>query len=154
MDKEKIVRKFKEESNRWIKKAQELLDDNMDKVEEIKRLLHDAWEKIQSNKHFKHLLYEAETIISFIKDIIHGKYTKHSKWALSMAIATLLYVMSPLDIIPDFIPLVGLFDDAAVLAYAFSLLTDELKRYKDWQAGIEDGIIVEEFHHEEEEDKL
>lgn len=152
MDKEKIIRKFKKESSRWINKAQELLDDNIDKVEDIKIILHDAWEKIQSNKHFKNLLSEAETIINFVKDIINKKYTKHSKKALCMAIATLLYVISPLDIIPDFIPLIGLFDDAVVLAYTFTLLADELKRYKDWQAGIEDGIIVEEFHHEDEEE--
>lgn len=153
MDKEKILHKFKQESNRWIKKAQDLVDDNKDKVDDVKDVINDAWEKIQSNKHFKHLLQETETIINYIKDIINNKYTKHSKWSLTMAIAALLYVIAPLDIIPDFIPLIGLFDDATVLAYTFTLLADELRRYKDWQAGIEDGIIIEEFHHEEEEEK-
>lgn len=151
MNKKKIINRF-EESSQWLEKAQKLIDNSQEKLEDLKDMLQNAWEKIQSNKHFKHLLTEAETMISFIKDIVHGKYTKHSKWALTMAIATLLYVISPLDIIPDFIPLIGLFDDATVLAYAFTLLADELKRYKDWQVGIEDGIIVEEFHHEDEEE--
>ncbi len=152
MDKEKIIHQFTD-SSQWTNKAKELLENNKDKIDDVKEILRKTWEKIQANKHFKQVLKEAETLISYISDIIHNKYTKHSKWALTVALAALVYVLSPLDIIPDFIPFAGLLDDVVVLTYTFSLLRDELTRYKNWQAGIEDGIIIEEFSQEEETEK-
>lgn len=40
----------------------------------------------------------------------------------AMIIGSLIYMVSPLDIIPDVIPVVGLVDDAGVIAFAFSRL--------------------------------
>lgn len=40
----------------------------------------------------------------------------------AMIIGSLIYMVSPLDIIPDVIPLVGLLDDVGVILFAFSRL--------------------------------
>jgi len=42
-------------------------------------------------------------------------------------LAALAYFISPLDILPDFLPIVGLTDDAAVLAGAIKLVWDQIK---------------------------
>ena len=42
-------------------------------------------------------------------------------------IAALAYFISPLDILPDFLPIVGLTDDAAVLAGAIRLVWGNIK---------------------------
>ena len=42
-------------------------------------------------------------------------------------IGALLYFISPLDLIPDMLPIVGLSDDAAVLAGAIKLVWDQIK---------------------------
>lgn len=51
-------------------------------------------------------------------------------WASkALAIAALIYLISPLDAIPDLIPLLGLSDDAAVILAAVAKLADDLRKY-------------------------
>lgn len=52
----------------------------------------------------------------------------------AIAIGTLIYVISPLDAMPDFIPVAGLADDASLVMYAFKKLADDLLIYMDQSA--------------------
>lgn len=52
----------------------------------------------------------------------------------AVAIAALLYLVSPLDAIPDVIPFVGLADDVAVIVAVVSTLAIELEKYVTRQA--------------------
>ncbi|MBV5260320.1 DUF1232 domain-containing protein [Synechococcus moorigangaii CMS01] len=52
----------------------------------------------------------------------------------AMAIAALLYLVSPLDAVPDVIPFAGLADDAAVIIAVVSTLAFELEKYMTRQA--------------------
>ena len=45
--------------------------------------------------------------------------------------AAVLYVVSPLDIIPDFLIVAGLIDDAAIIAWAFNEMNKELTKYQE-----------------------
>jgi uncharacterized membrane protein YkvA (DUF1232 family) len=45
-------------------------------------------------------------------------------------IIALLYIVSPIDLIPDAIPFLGMLDDVLVAGYALKQITDELARYK------------------------
>ncbi len=49
----------------------------------------------------------------------------------AIAIGALLYVISPIDAIPDIIPILGLTDDVAVVAIAVASLASELKKYEN-----------------------
>jgi uncharacterized membrane protein YkvA (DUF1232 family) len=48
----------------------------------------------------------------------------------AIAIGALLYLVSPIDAIPDIIPILGLTDDAGVIAAAVTSLAVELSKYK------------------------
>ena len=45
----------------------------------------------------------------------------------------LLYVLNPIDIIPDFIPFIGRIDDALVLKFCLKLIEKDLSKYKKWK---------------------
>jgi uncharacterized membrane protein YkvA (DUF1232 family) len=45
-------------------------------------------------------------------------------------IIALLYIISPIDLIPDAIPLLGMLDDVLVAGYALRQISEELARYK------------------------
>ena len=62
-------------------------------------------------------------------------YWRAGKISISMAsiaiiIAALIYVINPLDLIPDFIPFVGYTDDAATLTAAMSTLASVIADFK------------------------
>jgi uncharacterized membrane protein YkvA (DUF1232 family) len=49
--------------------------------------------------------------------------------AKASAIGALVYLVSPIDAIPDPIPILGLTDDVAVILYAISQIGPELQKY-------------------------
>ena len=45
------------------------------------------------------------------------------------AVGSLVYLISPLDAVPDFIPAAGLLDDVAVILFVVQMLAESLKAY-------------------------
>jgi len=61
--------------------------------------------------------------------ITDDTYEVDTKTYLIIA-GALAYVILPIDVIPDFIPIVGWLDDAFVLSYVINTLYEEIERYK------------------------
>ena len=72
-------------------------------------------------------------LFAIIRDYKSGKYRKIPFWSIAAIVAGFLYVLNPLDLIPDFIPLVGQIDDAAVVAACLLMVRQDLHRYKKWK---------------------
>jgi uncharacterized membrane protein YkvA (DUF1232 family) len=71
-------------------------------------------------------------LFSMLTDSFNGKYPVPKKTVIIITFA-LLYLISPIDIAPDILPLIGFVDDVAVLAFAFSLIKEDLENYKAWK---------------------
>jgi uncharacterized membrane protein YkvA (DUF1232 family) len=82
---------------------------------------------------------------SLIKDYANGSYREIPWTSIAAIIGTLLYIFSPLDLIPDFIPGVGLIDDAAVLAICLQGIAKDLNDYEKWKSehSVEYTIITD-----------
>ena len=72
---------------------------------------------------------EFRLLIQMGIDTFSGNY-KMNTWNLSIIVGTILYVVSPLDAIPDVVPILGWLDDASIVGYAITKLADELDRYR------------------------
>lgn len=60
---------------------------------------------------------------------------KNASWlSRSLAIGAVLYLVTPIDSVPDFLPLIGLSDDAAVIMTAVAALAWELNKYRTGEA--------------------
>ena len=80
-------------------------------------------------------------LVRLLKAWKDGRYRGLSVQTLMAVVAALLYVVSPLDVIPDYIPLIGLFDDAAVLVWLLSSIAKDLDRFREWEQGIVDAVV-------------
>lgn len=73
-----------------------------------------------------------------------GEYRAISKPALVAAVAGLLYFLSPMDAIPDWIPGLGFVDDLAVLGWVMRKWSGELQAFQAWRdsqtADVQAGI--------------
>lgn len=61
-----------------------------------------------------------------------GKYLldKNVKWyRKAIAAAALIYFLTPVDSIPDFIPFAGFLDDIGIIAWTIRFLGKEIERY-------------------------
>jgi uncharacterized membrane protein YkvA (DUF1232 family) len=62
-----------------------------------------------------------------------GEYRSVSRPALVAAVAGLLYFLSPLDAIPDWLPGLGFIDDLAVLGWVMRQWSGELQAFRAWR---------------------
>ncbi len=64
-----------------------------------------------------------------MRDVATGRYKHYKVWNLTIIVAAIIYLVSPIDAIPDFI-VGGFIDDMSVIAWAFSKVGKELKMYR------------------------
>lgn len=62
-----------------------------------------------------------------------GEYRAISKSAVMAAVAALLYFVTPLDALPDWLPLAGFIDDLALLAWVLRSWREELAAFRAWR---------------------
>ena len=72
-------------------------------------------------------------MISLIKQYVEGKYTTVPYGTILAIMSALIYVLSPVDIIPDFIPFVGHLDDVAVIGLCLSMVKTDIESYDEWR---------------------
>ena len=90
----------------------------------------DNQEKIASNETLHKYLNDIKLYFQMLGDIFTGKYKKVPVGTIAAIVGTLLYVLSPIDFIPDFIPVVGYLDDAAMLAVCLNFTRFDVEEYK------------------------
>lgn len=79
---------------------------------------------------------DVQDIISMLDDYYHGRYKKLPVSVILGSVAIVAYLLSPFDIVPDNIPLLGFVDDAFIINIVLELCVDkELERYRNWRAG-------------------
>ena len=119
--------------------AEEALGEFADKVgeEDVKETLGKEDELKKLFKRVKVLakyLNDLYDIIDLLRDRVTGTY-KETPWKTIAALTgALLYVLSPIDLILDFIPLIGFLDDAIVIGLAIKLAQPDLAKYRAWKA--------------------
>ncbi len=79
------------------------------------------------------------TSIRFLRAYARREYRKVPWRSVAALSASLLYLANPFDLLPDFIPLLGVIDDAAVLAWALSAFSGDLTRFREWEDARDDG---------------
>jgi uncharacterized membrane protein YkvA (DUF1232 family) len=71
--------------------------------------------------------------VPLIKDYWKGSYRDVSAKSIAIFIVALIYIISPIDLISDYLIGLGQIDDVAILGFSLYLLEKELKKYKEWK---------------------
>ena len=71
--------------------------------------------------------------VDMLRDYQSGEYRKTPTLTISVIVFTLLYILTPFDLVPDFIPFAGLIDDALVMAAAIAMIGQDIRDYKLWR---------------------
>lgn len=79
------------------------------------------------------ILAEIPVLISLVKAYLQKRYAKVPIGTIIAIVGALLYFLSPIDLVPDLLPAIGLIDDAAVIALALKLVHDDVTEFKSWK---------------------
>ena len=122
MDIDKIINSYKSKIN-----------DEDAKPEKVVQSKADTLNKVKNVSVLAGLLENIRTAYDMISDTLAGRYKGVSKATIALLAGGLAYLALPVDIVPDFIPVAGWMDDAAVLTWIFTRCADEFKKYKDFK---------------------
>jgi uncharacterized membrane protein YkvA (DUF1232 family) len=78
-------------------------------------------------------------LVRLLKAWKDGRYRGLSVRTLASLAVALLYVVSPVDLIPDFLPGIGLIDDAVVLAMVLHSMAQDLAAFRVWEQNRDRG---------------
>lgn len=103
------------------RKAQETVKMAFGKALNNKKSLDDVWEKLQ-------------LLFGISKDYLNGSYPNVPIGSIIAILGGLIYFLSPIDVIPDFIPVLGFADDIFVLNLVYRQVVKDIEKYKLWKA--------------------
>ncbi len=86
-----------------------------------------------------HLWADLPLLFRLLKAWKQGSYQGLSVRTLASIVVAILYLLSPVDAIPDFIPGIGLIDDAAILALLLHGLAQDLAAFRVWERNRQGG---------------
>lgn len=106
-------------------KASILINDK----EKTKRKIDEAFNKANANKaDLQNVWTQFELLFSLIKDYFNGTYKEVPKKSVIAIVAGLLYFLSPMDMIPDFLLGFGLIDDVFIIGLVIKQVTRDLTK--------------------------
>lgn len=120
---EEGYKKFESKAKEYIKKPEKtdiLLKDAGKKADEHKGSLGGMWDNLQ-------LLFE------LVGAWRRGEYRKIPTRSIVTIIASIIYFVSPIDLVPDFLIGLGIVDDAAVIGLALKQISVDLERFRSWK---------------------
>lgn len=69
-----------------------------------------------------------------VRATIRGEYAGTTRGRLFMLVAAVLYVVSPVDLVPElFLPFLGLGDDAMVIGWIAASVINETESFLSWE---------------------
>lgn len=75
---------------------------------------------------------DVQTLLRLMRAYGEGRYREVSGKNLALAGLAIMYLVSPLDVMPDFLP-GGFFDDAAVIGFVVKRIRNELAAFEIWE---------------------
>ena len=103
------------------------------KPEKVAQAKDETLNKVKNVSVLAGLFDNIRTAYDLVSDSVTGKYKGVSKGTLMLLAGGLAYLALPIDLVPDFIPVAGWMDDAAVLGWIFTRCADEFKKYKEFK---------------------
>lgn len=108
--------------------------DMLNNPDKVKETLRDAIKKANETKgSLDKVWYDLQLMFQLVGDWVKGDYKEIPAGSIAAIIGALIYFLSPIDAIPDFIPVVGYIDDVFVLGLALKLVSSDLQKYEQWK---------------------
>ncbi len=121
-DKENVFSKYVNKASRTLKdsdRVSKLLEQTKNKLSDITK----------DNRKMREFVDIIKTFISMVKSSFSGA-NQFSWQTILLITAGLIYFITPIDLIPDFIPALGLSDDVSVIFFIYKSLKEDIDNYR------------------------
>jgi uncharacterized membrane protein YkvA (DUF1232 family) len=116
---------------KFQKQAEAMMDD----PKKLMDLVGKAKEKLNKNKEIlDEVLEDLLTLFRLVKSYYNREYVEIKFQTMLIVIIGLIYFVVPTDLVPDFIPVIGLLDDITVIGWAMGHIKDEIEDFKKFDS--------------------
>ncbi len=122
-------------NSRAYKKAKNIVAAIINSPEKLIDLTSKAQTKISGNfgEKFSDVKETTSAVIRLIKAYAKGEYREISFESIALIVTSIIYLIMPIDVIPDFIIAFGLTDDVALLAWTYKSVAQDIEKYLVWE---------------------
>lgn len=134
-DKKRFINAERIKKTRAYRKAKSLGDTYQADPGKLVELITQATQKAQSNvsSRFSDVKQGLFIFLRLLKSYSSGEYRDIPWKSLSMIIACVIYFLTPLDFVPDFLATFGLVDDAALITWTLKFLSEDIAKFEAWE---------------------
>lgn len=130
----KFTASDKEEMRNLFEKFKQKAAKLLENSERVNETLKHGFKKAMKNEHaISEVVNDLRLLFSLVKDYMSGAYRAIPYGSIVAAVAGILYFVSPVDFIPDFIPFVGYIDDVFVIGIVLKQIHSDLEKYHVWK---------------------
>jgi len=109
----------------------------LEEQSQVKALFGQVSKKLQtlsgSHKQINELLEHVQLFLRMIKKSFSGEYSSFSNKTMLSLVFGLLYFVTPMDVVPDFIPLLGFSDDLSIIYFIIKNFKSDIEAFKVWE---------------------
>ncbi len=100
----------------------------------VSKLLDEVFLKIgEATESFYKTQDSVIALARMVRSWAKGDYKNISTSSIIAVVAALIYFVNPLDLIPDFIPIIGQIDDIFIIGYLIKTVNKEIERFMAWE---------------------
>ncbi|MGA2330116.1 MAG: YkvA family protein [Bryobacteraceae bacterium] len=116
--------------DRFFKRATAIVKNPGKVLDELTKA--DAKAENKSNL-IKKFIEDLKLLIRLVRAWAKGDYKDVPITTIILSVAAIIYFVSPIDAIPDWIPVIGYVDDAAVVAFVIASIKNDLDAFREWE---------------------
>ncbi len=102
-------------------------------LENLLKRSNEILEKVSKNEKLVKYINQIELLIRMLKDYMSKDYPRLPWKTIASIGAVFIYILMPMDIIPDFIPALGLVDDVFIFTAVWKLIEEDVQEYAIWK---------------------
>lgn len=127
------MKEDKKEPNGFAK-AKQKTEALLENKEKLSKMIVDAKDKANSKKEkLKDVWSDLQTLLRLVQAWWKKDYQEIPWKTILYAASALVYFVSPLDFIPDFIPIAGFLDDITVITFVVGSIKKDIVKFKEWE---------------------
>ncbi len=133
-DYEKVLNDFDEKAAlEELKKKNEKAEKMLQDTDKLERFLQRLEKKLKVVPVVGEKLANVPIMASLLKSYVKKEYRDLPIGSIIAILSALIYFVSPIDVIPDSIPVIGYFDDAAVVSVCWKFVESDVQEYIKWR---------------------
>ena len=120
----------------YLIKAKDILKDKKKLEALLEKVLIKLNDLSKDKKSIQEFSEHISLFVRIIESYSNGKYTYVPWKSIALIVAGILYFIYPVDLIPDFIPISGIIDDVALIAWIYKSVDGDIQKFLEWEKSL------------------